>query len=419
MAGLNVEADDSADDDIDADDNGDDDFNADDSSDDGIDADDDKRLSLAAFGVESSPAEQTASDPGDTNAAPYPRRADGGQRRQEQVTLDDAVPSTVDEELSDQGTSADGCDDTTQQSARTATGASESEPRSESEAKSEPDSECETDAEPENLEPLCLAYRHDVHKLFGRSHEAGRERVRGVTVNEPVPLGADSDAALLSRPAGKPEQTVKNHLSPIRLSLLTGSRPSNAEDLQVGEFHPAFTSLIEPPTADQLHAEWLTSSLAGAYCESVYYPYTSLKYHTLLVTALLDNYRAGYQFSELSLVASPGAAVAGQDITAEAALASDAVRPHRTVCWTPALTLHVTGEPGERPATPVGEFPVRSFADVWSRLPEHPLDVDHSREARLLDAQLRRIRSWSTALQYVEDVAYGRGPMSEWGGVNE
>ena len=382
----------------------------------------DERQSLGDFGVDStSPTETPASITGANSTAPYPLRADGGN---EQLTLDDTTLGTVASDNSSEGVAAADADahqDTTSETESNATAESEPDAHAESESdtESDPGSESESKSESESSDPLCIAYRHDVHKLFGRSHDSAHERVRGVRVNEPVPLGADGDAAFLSRPAGKPGQTVKNHCSPIRLSLLTGSRPSNAAGIQLGEFNAAFTSLIEPPTADQLHAEWLTSSVAGVFCESVYYPYTSLTYHTLLVTALLDNYRAGYQFSELSLVASPGAAVAGQDITAEAALASDAVRPHRTVCWTPALTLHVTGEPGERPATPVGEFPVRSFADVWSRLPEHPLDVDHSREARLLDAQLRRIRSWSTALQYVEDVAYGRGPMSEWGGVNE
>jgi len=79
------------------------------------------------------------------------------------------------------------------------------------------------------------------------------------------------------------------------------------------------------------------------------------------------------------------------------------------------LALHVTGDPGDRPSTRLGEFPARSFADVWSRLPEHPIDVGSSREARLLDAQLRRIRSWSTALQYVEDATRGVGALSQWG----
>jgi hypothetical protein len=263
-----------------------------------------------------------------------------------------------------------------------------------------------------DTDSLCVAYRHDVHKLFGRNHGSGVEEFAGVPVNEQVPLGADADAALLSRPAGEPEQTVANHVSPARLSLVTGSTPSEAEELRVGDAVTAFEQLVVSSDADRLHAQWLTSSVPAAFNESVFYPYTSLKFHTLLVAALLDNYRAGYDFDELSLVATPGAV---ETDCVEAALGSDVVRPHRTVCWTPAVALHVTGDPGECPSTRLGAFPARSFSDVWSRLPEHPVDVESSREARVLDAQLRRIRSWSTALQFIEDVTRGLGAVSQWG----
>jgi len=70
---------------------------------------------------------------------------------------------------------------------------------------------------------LRVAYRHDVHKLRGRQHGTGREELAGVPVNDPVPLGADRDVALSSRPEGEPDQTVANHASPARLSLLTGA----------------------------------------------------------------------------------------------------------------------------------------------------------------------------------------------------
>jgi hypothetical protein len=71
------------------------------------------------------------------------------------------------------------------------------------------------------------------------------------------------------------------------------------------------------------------------------------------------------------------------------------------VLTTPWFALHVTGEP-EHPAARIGDVPTRCFADVWARLPTVPFAVDEKRCWRVLDAQLRRIRSWSTALQYVE-----------------
>lgn len=258
------------------------------------------------------------------------------------------------------------------------------------------------------VDPMVAVYRHDLHKLRARRHSAAADEYAGVRVNEQVPLGADVDAALLSRPRGEPEQTVANHLSPYRLSLLTGSTV-----IEPARIHSAadggFRNLIASDEPEQLHARWLASDLASVYSESVYYPYTSLKYHTLLAAALLDNYRAGCGFDELALVATSPAAegmdvVGGtDDIDAETLLSAASVEPNRTILWTPALALHLTPTPKERPAAMLGTQPARSFADVWARLPAHPIETD-DRYWRMLDAQLRRIRSWSAALQYIADI---------------
>jgi hypothetical protein len=84
--------------------------------------------------------------------------------------------------------------------------------------------------------------------------------------------------------------------------------------------------------------------------------------------------------------------------------------PHRTVLATDAFALTITGEPGLRPAAPLGGRPTRSFADTWARLPAVPFDADVGRQWRVLDAQLRRIRSWSTALQFIEDYVDAYAP---------
>lgn len=47
---------------------------------------------------------------------------------------------------------------------------------------------------------------------------------------------------------------------------------------------------------------WLDSNVVSTFTESVYYPYTSSNYHTLLVADPLDNYRADYEFADLRLV---------------------------------------------------------------------------------------------------------------------
>ena len=233
--------------------------------------------------------------------------------------------------------------------------------------------------------PMLAVYRHDAHKLRGRSHSSARDQVAGVRVNETVPLGADRDAALLSRPSGEPEQTLPARESPSRVSLLTGdavmtgSVSADGRDAAVREL-----VRIEDPVV--MHEAWLSSDVAGLFNESVFYPHTSLQYHTLLAAALLDNYRAGFEFEELFLTVEDP---------------DGSVTPHRTVLSTPDMQLCVTGEPGDRPAARLGDGPSRYFADVWARLPEHPLDVDGDRVWRVLDAQLRRIRSGSAALQFV------------------
>ncbi len=252
-------------------------------------------------------------------------------------------------------------------------------------------------------DPLVAVYRHDVHKLRGREHTAAHDEWYGVRVNEDVPLGADRDAAVLSRPRGEPEQTVSNHASPFRLSLVTGEAMAESDRI-LAATDGGFRELIQSDDPAELHAAWLTSDVAAAFNESIFYPYSSLKYHVLLAGALLSAYRDGYAFEDLYVAVTPGEAAA-ETRTAAAARASEAVTSFETVLWSPTLTIDLTAAPGDRPAASLGPAPARSFADVWSRLPAHPFQVDDARLRMVVDAQLRRIRSWSVALQFIEEVS--------------
>jgi len=253
--------------------------------------------------------------------------------------------------------------------------------------------EDEVPSDESSTEPVLAAYRHDVHKLRGRAHENAAAEYAGVRVNEGVPLNADRDAALLSRPEGEPEMTVSNHRSPYRLSLVTGA--SAGEDVGVGEIESAVKGLVTVADPVEAHRAWLESRVASVFSESLFYPYTSLKYHTLLTAALLSNYRVGAGFEDLCLIVDDP----DEDPT-----------PHRTVLETGEVSLRVSADPEGRPAAALGSGPAMSFADVWSRLPEHPGGADGCRAWRVLDSQLRRIRSWSTALQFIEDF------VAWWGG---
>ena len=234
---------------------------------------------------------------------------------------------------------------------------------------------------------MVAAYRHDAHKLNGETHDYAPDTFHGVPVTQTVPHGADGDASALSRPNGKPEQTVDNHETHYRLSLLTGDSHYDPEEFSRPNLSEAINDLLTESDPEAMHRAWLTSDVARGFNESVYYPYTSLKYHTLLVAALLDNYRAGHEFHDLHLVVDP----AGKIV------------PHRTVYAGDEFTLRIDADHGGRPFARLGSRPWRSWASTWNRLTAHPLDTARDEWARALDANLRRLCSWSTALQYIEE----------------
>lgn len=236
-------------------------------------------------------------------------------------------------------------------------------------------------------EELLVAYRHDAHKLNGRSHAAAVDQIAGVRVNQSVPYGADRDAAALSRPSGEPTTTVDSHTSPYRLSLVDGESRNPRPHVTQADIESAIRELLSETDPEAAHYAWLTSDLAALFNEAVSYPYTSLKYHTLLVAAFLDNYRDGHAFSDLRLVVDD----------------AETIVPHRTVFAGDQFTLRITAVEASQPSTGLGDKPRRSWASIWTQLPTHPIDTDHTTEDRILDANLRRIRSWSTALQYIEE----------------
>jgi hypothetical protein len=234
---------------------------------------------------------------------------------------------------------------------------------------------------------IIQSYRHDAHKLTGQSHAHADETFAGVPVNQPVPHGADGDAARLSRPSGTPELTVANHTSPHRLSLLTGDSVIASIEPADLDLNHAIRELLAETDPKAMHAAWLESDVAALFNESLYYPYTSLKYHTLLVAALVDHYRDGHEFDELRLMVDP----------------PDEIVPHRTIYTGDRFALRIDREAKQCPSARLGDRPWRSWAAVWSQLSDHPVATDGDRGAMVLDANLRRIRAWSTALQYLED----------------
>ena len=232
-------------------------------------------------------------------------------------------------------------------------------------------------------EAMLAAFRHDAHKFAGESHDNAPETFCGVSVNRTVPMGADSDAGVLSRPQQRQTQTVPTHHNHSRLSLLTGEPVANVEQAP----RETIRELLAVGSVSTAHERWLASDVAALFNESVYHPYTSLKYHTLLVAALLDNYRDGHDFADCRLVVDPGGVVV----------------PCRTVLEASRFALRIDANDHDRPSARLGSRPWQSWASVWNRLPAHPLKTDRETFDMVLDANLRRIGAWSTALQYIED----------------
>ncbi|WP_200531404.1 hypothetical protein [Halorubrum sp. LN27] len=240
---------------------------------------------------------------------------------------------------------------------------------------------------------MVAAYRHDVHKLNGKTHGAASDTFHGISVNQTVPHGADGHASALSRPNGKPDQTVDTHKTHYRLSLLTGESYYDSKKFSRPHLSKAIIDLLTDSDPETTHRAWLRSDVASGFNESIYYPYTSLKYHTLLVAALLDNYRAGHEFADLLLIVDD----------------AEEIVPHRTVYAGDRFALRIDENANGKPWARLGSRPRQSWASTWKRLTAHPLDVNHDKYDMMLDANLRRIWSWSTALQYIEDLETRRG----------
>ncbi len=239
---------------------------------------------------------------------------------------------------------------------------------------------------------MLAAFRHDAHKFTGESHNNASEELAGVMVNQPVPAGADGDAAALSRPQQKQTQTVPTHDDHYRLSLITGKTVYDSDTFSRSTIERMFIRLLATENAQMAHVRWLNSNVAAAFNESVYYPYTSLKYHTTLVGALLDNYRAGTEFDSLRLVVDP----------------ADKIVPFRTIFSGGRFSLRLDSDTNRRPSARLGSRPWQSWGATWNRLKTHPLDTGGNKYDMTLDANLRRTQSWSTALQYLEDYAEWR-----------
>jgi len=234
-------------------------------------------------------------------------------------------------------------------------------------------------------EQMTAVYRHDVHKMHGGSHGNSPDEWHGISVNQDVPYNADIDAAKMSRPKGKPEQTLHGHDTHYRRNLMSGESTYDKDGFAIDHVYEDLVALLEERPVVNTHSAWLQNDIVSGFNEAVYYPYTSLKYHTILVAALVWYYREGYEYDDLGLWV-PEERQSGPHVVFNSRQWQLCIAPH------------------ERPhSAKLGSRPMQNFAEVWMRLPTHPWPDDPREEIKWIDAQLRRIQSWSTALQYLEN----------------
>lgn len=234
------------------------------------------------------------------------------------------------------------------------------------------------------------ALTHDEHKTFGRGHGKGDEpKVWG---------GADAFASSLSRPHAPPGKNRRQELKKLdqttgnthyRISLLTRNTMYREGYIDLQNIDTTRSQLFDQSRKlHTLHNDWLHGYTAALFNESWFYPYTSLKYHTLITTALVMNGAVdNTNFDDLYLH-----------------LSTDAEDDYYTIYSHNQLVLKIapwnavdSDGYAKLPTLNHGKKSWMNFGTIWSRLTTIK-GVD-----RELDAILRNRRSWSTALQFMED----------------
>lgn len=236
-------------------------------------------------------------------------------------------------------------------------------------------------------------FKHDEHKTRGAGHSRTR-RVGEPEWNQQVMFGADKIAATMSRPhpssiksrAKELKGTENNH---YRISLLTRKRLYEAGVFDITTEEKELDKIFHIKDSEKLLKEWLDSYTIAGFNESYFSPYTSLKYHTLLTVALVFNCLQDNEYDELYLH-----------------FMKNGERDFYTIYDGDNFLLKIAPlDVFEETGTSKIAFKMDNgsvdrawmhFGRTWARLTKIKV-------GRHLDACLRQMRSWSTALQFIDD----------------
>jgi len=208
------------------------------------------------------------------------------------------------------------------------------------------------------------AILHDIkHKAFKTKHN-GNER--------DLNTSADQDAARMSRHPRARDELTGEYLS--RSFLFERDMTDHTRKIYSDYCQLEYIDCKESTQA--LHTKLLNDKIVSNFNEITSMPFTSLKYHTLLVCVLHWNYKQGRDFKDLYL-----------HYTTEMPK-----EPYGTIFKYGDMHFIINNDPA---GAKIGA-PAPYFGQTIGRLYHIPLP-DY-----LVD-NMRRFRSWSTGLQYFED----------------
>ncbi len=219
---------------------------------------------------------------------------------------------------------------------------------------------------------------HDIeHKPFLLKHDS---RVKLSTT-------ADGDASNLSRPKNATDdgELTANFLS----KSFVYEKNFTESDRKRFAAYCAKEYLKSEDSTLELHKKLLSDNIVSNFNEITSMPYTSLKYHTLLACALHYNYliKGKRNFEELYLNCID------KDKINE--------REYYTIIFAfddVYLAINTDNDGGH-----IGYIPTTNFGETIGRMPKLDKIMTIRNETSFIIDNLRRIRSWSVGLQYLED----------------
>lgn len=230
------------------------------------------------------------------------------------------------------------------------------------------------------------AIRHDFHKLKGAKH----------TNDARLSTRADADASRMSRPPITKKPIYDEDVSNYRLSLCNGEtnykHGQENRDTLCSEIRRNYNV---NNSAEVLYNTLLNCNLLSMFNEAPDLPYTSLKYHTILTTNLHWNYLQNKELKELQLKIIPIEQIESQ---------YDFIYIDKEN--SKGIVMADKDKYNDFEAiSNIGSKPFTNFGDVLSRM----YGVIYFN--KYLYANLRRIKSWSIGLQYLEDCSKSRGSL--------